>query len=134
MWFLCCVCTADTFTWHVDLSSSDCPYSYCSFIAGCSRGPKILNSITKEPWLQKALKAIVFQLKGAIPQLRLKENPGESSIQSIDKKLFCNACREEVSFRTSSVKNHTHVWKKELKREEKRRLQLLLGRIMLRLT
>jgi hypothetical protein len=56
-------------------------------------------------------------------------------------KLFCNGCREEVSLKNSSVKNHMRSakhseGKKKLARKEKREqeIAIALRHIMLRLT
>ena len=48
----------------------------------------------------------------------MREFPGEHLTVSMGK-LFCNACREEVSLNSSSVKNHIHSAKHT---EEKTRL------------
>ena len=45
--------------------------------------------------------------KGVTPRQRVREFPGEHLTVSMGK-LFCNACREEVSLKSSSVKNHIH--------------------------
>ena len=62
----------------------------------CNRGGKrrkTASSTSSEP-------------KGVTPQQRVREFSGEHLTVSSGK-LFCNACREEVSLKSSSVKNHT---------------------------
>ena len=43
---------------------------------------------------------------------RVKEFPGQPLCVS-NKKLFCNACREELSLKMSGVRNHIHSVKHE---------------------
>lgn len=69
--------------------------------------------------------------KSVSPQQRVRENPGQSLVLSRGK-LFCNACREEVSLKSSSVKNHTRSGKhnerkKKLERKEKREQEIAIA-------
>ena len=65
------------------------------------------------------------------PQQRVRENPGQCLVVSRGK-LFCNACQEEESLKSSSVKNHMHSVKhnkgeKRLERKEKREQEIAIA-------
>ena len=64
-------------------------------------------------------------------QQRVRKNPGQSLV-ALRGKLFCNSYREEVSLKTSSIKNHTRSVKhqnrkKRLERKEKREQEIAVA-------
>ena len=69
--------------------------------------------------------------KSISAQQRVRENPGQSFVV-LRGKLFCNACREEGSLKSSSIKNHTrstkhHDGKKRLERKDKREQEIAVA-------
>ena len=55
--------------------------------------------------------------KGITLQQRVKQFPNENLVVSC-KKLFCEACKEEVSLKCSSVRNHIKSDKHKSSREK----------------
>ena len=99
----------------------------CSFLQSVEGGSKNSSATRQEVDLSKYL-----YLADKEKHLRVKENPGESLV-ALRGKLFCNSCREEVSLKSSSIKNHTcsakhHNEKKRLKRKEKREQEIAVAR------
>lgn len=69
--------------------------------------------------------------KSVSAQQRVRENPGQSLVVSRGK-LFCNVCREVVSLKSSSIKNHTrsakhHDGRRMLERKEKREQEIAVA-------
>ena len=55
--------------------------------------------------------------KGVSPSQRVKENPDEALTLS-NGKLFCSACREELSLKSSSIKSHVKSTKHQSKKQQ----------------
>ena len=54
--------------------------------------------------------------KGVSPAQQIKENPNQALVIS-NRLLFCSTCREELSLKSSSVKNHVESAKHQSKKK-----------------
>ena len=96
-----------------------------------NRKRKVLSNRGTRGRRRKTSSSTSSEPKSITPQQRVKEYPGEYLTVSRGK-LFCTACREEVSLKSSSVKNHTRSTthdegKKKLAKREAREQEIAVA-------
>ena len=87
-------------------ASSVVPRTLLSVLKPAAKSHLARKRVRKPP-ARKRASTSQCDLKNIKPEERVKEFPGEF-LQVRRGKLFCSACREEISLKKSIIKNHTY--------------------------